>query len=350
MDGWLLSQDSKTFFMPISAATTVEGVPRQRMAKEIIKKGQFHKQSTGQNFKVDDELLDNWVTQFKSMKEHGIEVPIPNMHKNAGNPKENMGYVTELVRSGDSLYMTCDIIGEKAIEAAAKSDVSIHAIPKISITGKSFDRPIQNVAMCTDPVVNGLGGFFPIAASYEKENGTMTPEQRAEIVKTLGITEEVTDENFSGLCLSAIATRDKSAIDKLAIAEAAQKAVEQKLVEIKASSSDEKPKPDATVVDLAKDNIGLMLSGLVKDSKITPAVKDKLAAEFATEEGISLSITTGTLPRVKNLLMILGTNNPVELAKSHSGPQAVLSKGNLDADDNELEADAEARAKEFASA
>ncbi len=155
--------------------TGAGGSAERRYRKELIRVGSYVKVEDGIEFEVTHRTLRHWIGEFARMKANGVRVPIPNGHHNAGNADQNRGYVEALIVDGDALYMECRLIGRDAIQAAERADVSIFVPPQL-VDGKGnvYVQPIEHVALCTDPVVPGLGEFVPLAASRAKERAAGT--------------------------------------------------------------------------------------------------------------------------------------------------------------------------------
>lgn len=336
---WLLSNKLGATFVPFSAAVKdTEGVPRQKFTKGVVKVGKFVKDSTKQQFEVTDELLENVIKQFSRMKANGVKVPMPNMHHNDGNPKENMGYVESFFIKGDELCMTCELIGTEAIEAAAKSDVSIK-IESEWTDGSSnvYDRPCVHVAMVTDPVVTGLGEFVAIAASMRGKKMDFEA-----IKKALGIDEAMTEENAQALILSA-GEKHTAKVKELE-GKVSELGKEKETIEASLKDRDKKPVPDKTLVMLSQDNLDLKLKALVEGAKLTPAAKDKFVAEFGTTEAITLSLQADRAETVGKFIEILLINDPVKLKEISAAQVTTLSHSvHDDKDDKMLEDDADKR-------
>ncbi len=143
----------------------VAGQPVRRFLKELIKAGHYVKEADGLEFDVTPMLLEHWAATFARMRANGLNVPVPSGHTHDG--AANRGWVRHLFRAGDSLYGVVDLVGD-GIPMAATNDVSIYAVPEFTDGhGNRYRWPILHVALCTDPVVPGLGGFLPIAAAID---------------------------------------------------------------------------------------------------------------------------------------------------------------------------------------
>ena len=149
----------------VAKGRTVAGQPVRRFLKELIKAGHYVKESDGLEFNVTPALLEHWAATFARMRANGLNVPVPSGHTHDG--AANRGWVRHLFRAGDSLYGVVDLVGD-GIPMAATNDVSIYAVPEFTDGhGNRYQWPILHVALCTDPVVPGLGGFLPIAAALD---------------------------------------------------------------------------------------------------------------------------------------------------------------------------------------
>ncbi len=201
-------------FVAAGAPEAIDGVPRRRYLKELIRVGQYVKASEDLEFTVTPATLDNWVTQFRAMRKAGVRVPIPASHDGADDPDATRGWVDDMFVQGDSLYMSCTLVGDDAIVAAARNDVSIFSPHEfIDGAGNRYKRPIMHVALCPDPVVPGLGAFIPLAASLRLQRSQKMLELIQKIAAALGISEEVTEENAEQLLvpvLNALIARAKA--------------------------------------------------------------------------------------------------------------------------------------------
>ena len=147
------------------------GVPVYRFKKQIIRCGNFTT-ADGQPFEVTSKTLKLWLSDWHSMKSHGVPVPVPNRHDATG-ADENHGFVTDMALSkdGNGLDATIELYGEDAPKLAASNHCSIYADPGEDGRGwedgdgNRYRWPIRHVALTPDPRITGLEGFIPIAAS-----------------------------------------------------------------------------------------------------------------------------------------------------------------------------------------
>lgn len=333
----ILYPDTRLSFSPTSATVQGDdGVPRRKFRKDLIKTGTYVKDSEGIEFQITSDTLRHWVQQFSQMKANGVKVPIPSGHKNAGDADKNRGYVEDIFIVGDMLVMSCEMIGKEGIEAAAKSDVSIYSPEDLKDGhGTVYERPIEHVALCTDPVVPGLGEFIPLAASQSAKGKAMDLKKIKEV---FNIEEDLTPENVEALVLSKHADTVKT-LEELG--------AKLKVLEVSLEKKDG-PKPDPQLVSLSSDNRKMKLEGLVAAGRITPAVLAKLSKLYVDHIPVALSLSNGTANQFDLVFEALKENDPVVL-KEMTGKQVTLSAldNPVEGDKpNMLVADAERRAKE----
>lgn len=154
-------------------------MPTKRFRKEIIKVGDYYKPADNLSFTVTPRTLEHWTKQFERMKAAGVKVPIPAGHEHAGDPEFNYGFVSGLGIDGDRLIADCTLHGQDAIDAAARNDVSIYAVPEyVDGLGNRYEWPIVHLAICPDPLIPGLGPFEALAASRGPGDGAVVQRAR----------------------------------------------------------------------------------------------------------------------------------------------------------------------------
>ena len=348
-------------FLPIACAETVNGSPRRRFAKELIRVGKYVKDLDGDRrmeFEVTADSLKNWVAQFSRMRQNGVKVPIPELHQDADweakaraedEGSNNRGWVDEMFVDGGSLMMACTLIGDDALNAAQRNDVSIHSPPRfVDGKGVEYVRPITHVAITPKPLIPGLGEFIPIAAS---RSGTMLKVLQ-KIAKQLGIEGELTEENAEGKISSAITALKKKSADVKASNEddtdTGVKPGEGK------PDGDGKPKQaDPVLVKIAADRNRMKLDQLVAASKITPAVRDDLVKRWIGDgntDVLAASLASGDDGSAfDGLCDALEKNDPVKL-KEQTGPQTLELGGGNPGGDQTKESPIVASAKRMAEA
>lgn len=355
--------DNASRFQASSSPIMVEGTPRQHFRKEIIPVGEFYKDSEDRGFNVTKDVIEHWRDTFRRMVDNGVEVTLPSTHGGVGDPDKNRGYardmfIAENKQGGQSLFMDAEMIGQDAIDAAARSDVSINVEDKLIDCKKNeYELPITHVALCTDPVVTGMEGFVPIAASRKRKNAM----DFKKLAKELGITGDLTDANANELILSAFKAQAKPVDEiKTVLSLSADvkpgdlaKTIGDKFKGLrdqlaKAKPSDEAP-PSTEVMRLSRENQEMKMDAMVAESIITPATKASFVDLFLEDEPLSLSLSSkATGPTLSQVLKIVGDNDPVELSKHRSKAQvASLENPNNGGDAGKaLIADAERRKKE----
>lgn len=134
-----------------------------------------------------------------------------------------------------------------------------------------------------------------------------------EIKKTLGIKEDITDENAQSLILSLWNTSQEEL-----------SSVKTELNSLKAMKDKAPDEPDPTLLNLAAENREMKLSALVAASRITPAVKDKLSDAFIGKDNMKLSASLKGLSEdsFDSVVKILAENDPIGI-KEKSGAQVL---------------------------
>jgi len=319
----------------LSGEQEKDGVPIGRYRKVVIREGEFTKDSDGVEFEVTADTNKHWALVFSQMKEAGIRVPVPDGHTT--DPKKNRGWLVDLFVDDEELISVIDILGEDHALVAARSDVSLY-VPATFVDGegREWKRPITHVALCTDPVIPGLGQFVPMAASFLVMKGNEM--EWKELQEGLGIEEEMTDENAQELILAAF----KITVKEKDVALSAKKTAEDAL-KLSATGDD----PDPIIVKLAAENLTMKFDGLVSAGRATPATRDELVKTFIGDDNaaLALSLKKGVATTVADaVIKALMENDPVQL-KEQTGPQ-LLELSHVDkSGDGVLVADAKARAK-----
>ncbi len=385
--GFILSNTTKQA-VACSGSGELAGQPSRKFRKELIRTGNYVKPSAGLAFSVDRSALDHWVETFSTMRANGVDVTVPVGHTT--DAEANRGYVRDLFRDGDSLVGIIELVGEDAIRLAGRSDVSIYSPPEYTDgKGNRYVRPITHVALVTNPVVPGLKGFEALAASFGdagsqdpivlvfQEDPTM-PDQLTTTPPPAGANDGTLDPRaelkkaFRSKILKAI---DDESLDMKATLKAVgdllrtQEAILKKLEGMDAGTPEPTESVEATVVpvaaslgrdklviELAADNRRMKLDALVAKGKITPAVRDKLAAQFIgpNNEALALDLSSAGNTRFDGIVAALAENETIPLGEKTRAQLAsgaiVLSNGLDKPGKNALLANAEQRAAAAAAA
>jgi len=256
-----------------------------RFKKELIKVGNYIKESTGQKIDVALDTLKHWVREFDRWTAAGNRLPIPLGHERANQPEANRGWVTSMFIEGNSLYGVLELSDESL---AKTTDVSICVNPELTDgKGIKYNNVISHVALTTQPVVGGLSGFQTLSLSLTGEN---TMEFLKKLAEKLGLKD---------------ATED-----------AVMLALDKKIVPPQ-EDNDSNP-----LVMLFSENRVNKLNTLVKGGIITPAVKDAIIAKYVTPESIALELNNGVKDDFDFICKILMENRPVKL-EAISGVQSL---------------------------
>lgn len=333
-NGCVIVTDTTPFLL-LAAQRTEGGQPVKRFRKELIRTGTY-RTADSVHFTVDTEALDNWALQFARMSGNGVKVPVPSGHNTA--PDANRGWMVDIFREDDSLFGIVDLVGEDAIKMAGRSDVSLYSPAHLDDgKGNSYKWPITHVALCTDPVIPGLEGFVPLAASLGKTpvnvpvftayKETPVSFEFKKIQKALGIEETLTEANAD----KAIVASFSGVTEKIGTLMKEVMHLKSDLVKAKAAKPGE-PKPnevDPELLRLSRENHSMRLEGLVAGGRITPAVRDKLSAAFIGEDGaaLKLSLSSGSNKTFDLVLAALADNDPVKLGEKTGGQVLSLSGG-----------------------
>lgn len=346
----------------ISALFAVDNVPTQRFLKDMVSVGIYTHPEHKWKLDVTPERLSKWLAAYRKMRENGIDVEIPLDHSRSA--ADNLGYVVDMLikpnANGDlTIWGIHEIRGQKSLEIIERNrNVSV-AIEKDYVDGKSnkYGEAIVHSSVVQGPIVPGQGEFISIAASREGKDTEQIPvfylerekimdkETLLKLKALLGEDDDSTEENIVSRLEAAIKAgkESKEALD------AAQKEVKKlsglvKAVEKKTAGGTE-VKIDPNLAEQMGSTAEQQLSLLVQAGKITPAVKDKLAAGLIGETGkrnlIALSLGENSSPSVLTVVVdALKENDLVKLGEQ-TGAQ-VLQRQAPDDDDTKKKADKEA--------
>ena len=248
--------------------------------KEVIKIGNYIHPATKKTFEVTVNLLNHWVATFNRWIGAGNHVPIPLGHSKVNNPEDNAGWVTALAVEDGSLFGIMELNDPKL---SLTTDVSLCVDNEVADgKGNKYTNIITHIALCTDPVIAGLGKFMKLSLS----KGETNMEFLKKIGKALGLKDEESTE------------------------EAVMLALEAKKPEKKVELTQDVTDP---VVKLVSENRELKLSNLVKAGLITPAVKDVIVAKYVETKALTLSMASKVEDGFDVLYEVLKQNRPIAL-------------------------------------
>ena len=308
MDNYILQLQT-----PKSKILSFDGL-MPKFRKELIKVGNYIKDSTSQSFTVAQDTLNHWVKTFDLWLANGNKVSIPNSHNEAGNAVENQGWVTRLYVEGQSLFGEMELLNP---ELALTSDVSIY-VPEEVVDGKGikYSWPITHIALTTCPVIPGLESFEKL----ELSKGDAKMNVLKTVSTKLGLSgDKATEANVL------------LALDKLL--------VPAKIPAKEVTATDINP----AVTKLVSENREIKLSGLVKAGLITPACKDVIVAKYVEGKAVALELSQKQDDGAFDFLYdILAKNDPVAL-KEKTGVQSLELANTAANKPNPIQADVNKR-------
>lgn len=285
--------------------TEVDGQKVKYYRKEVMKVGEYVHPKKGYSFSVDQDRMDKWVENFRRYTSNGNKPFIPCKHQRF-NAKDNFGYVVGLDRQGDSLYATMQLIGDDAHKAATRNNVSIYVEGDVKDgQNTKYDELIEHIAIVPNPVVPGLSGFVPIAASSGLDANDEVPvftiaaakdtdmewtkEQIAAVRKFLGVDDKVAADKLPGLFVEKLGDKAPT-LEKLMLSNdkvdemttelktTKEKLTEanRKVVELSNDDQDEDPR----VVNLLSKSIDSAKKTAIAAGAVTKAVADKIDTMF----------------------------------------------------------------------
>ena len=287
-------------------------VPKKRYRKNILKVGKFAKMTEDGKKEMEFELTQDNLTSIAAestqMLADGHRIPVPLGHTQEED--KNQGYVDKFGVEGDYLFMEAEAVGKEAIENFEQSDCSCYIPPKYKDSeGREYTRPIRHVALTQYPVIVGLGKFEAIAASLvpvRKEE----PMKFDKIQAALSLSETLTEENAETLILGGIG-------------QLVEKAKAAGTTEDPLAAAKEALKSMPGIIPGLKNARETKLQGLVLAQKISPAVKDKLAEMFTSEDSLVLSTTVKEGESEFDKLCLILSENTVVKTGEETGVQTL---------------------------
>lgn len=350
----LLTHTVEAGAVAISSPIIQDGMPRQRFKKELIRAGRYVPAQSDKKFLVTVDLLRHWEQTFNEMKKAGITIPVPAGH--TSDAESTMGHVVEMFVEESSLFGILEMIGADGIATAIRNDVSVFSPPEWrGGDGHVYKRPILHVALTPYPVVPGLKGFETIAASLMETDMDWKKVQKAFAIDAA---TELTDASAEELLLGAAKTRAeklKTLTDEIARLKkeiaALKLSHDEALEKGEGENKEDKPKKiDPVLASLVVENRQMKINRLAEMNAIAPVVAKDLAAIFAQEDGLTMSLAPGN-DLFDKLLVALEKNTALlKLTKEQTGPQllALSQMTNDEATDiqKQVIVDAENKAKE----
>lgn len=306
---------------------------KNRFRKELIYVGDFTIPREGEEplrFSVDKAMLDHWVTTFAEMKADGIDVPAPKEHTT--DPELRRGTMVDIElaindKGLDAVFGIFEFKDESAEQLAKSTNVSVFVPPVFEQNDKTYVRPIRHVALTDYPAIPGLEKFEAVAASLVPFKEPIEMSVMSDLAGKLGINVEDEDK-AAGLIVETV----KSLRTKITELEKAVKENPPKKKE------EDRPKIAASLLTLGRESRQHKLAALVDAGKILPAVKDKLAIQYCSDETIAASLADGAAPDGFDATIAALCENDAVISLSEKTGAQVLKD-----EDNPLLKDAENR-------
>jgi len=321
------------------------GVATKRFRKDLITEGVYRHPKEGWTLDTTPERMARWVKAFRAMTAAGIKVPLPAGH--SYDPRDGQGFAVEMSveknAAGKSvLFGVLEFVGDDAISLAYRTQqVSISINPDFTDgTGRHFGEVIEHVALTGYPVVPGQQDFKAIAASLvlaDEDTNTkethMTPEQLAKLKELLGLTEDLTAENFMDVLAAKIKEMAAAAAD-----------LKTKLDEAATAAEDATPPVDPELIDDRAESADEQIDSLVDTGKVVPAVAAALKLALVGEKGkrlaFCLSRRLSQTPEsiAKGVINALKLNDPVTLGEQTRSQAMALSRQTPGEDETKADA------------
>lgn len=342
---------------PVGAQRVAGGIPTQRFVKRLIYDGQFVKESDARGFVVSRDCIEHWAKTHAAMRANGTTVRIPNKHcKNPmpDNPNDTHGVVvdmfTEETKVKDEphlcLSMVCEITGTDSIAAAMKNDVSVFSPREwTDSAGNKYVRPITHVAMVPDPLIQGLGGFIPLAASQNRK------EKRMDVFKTLqkklGLDDELTEENVVEIVFAQHEALVKERDTLVADAGKNEDDTDDDKTKKAAKDADPLKVVNPALLRLSMKDRRRDFEDLVTGGNITPASCAEFVKTHVTDEAVAASLSAGEVGQKAHDTLIASLKQNVAIKTGEKTNRQVLEDSLKGADgkgDNAVIANAKALA------
>jgi hypothetical protein len=328
--------------------------------KELIYAGELTLQDhNGKRFsrRIERAMLEHWAKTDNALIANGNEVPLPVGHTK--DPAAKKGTIIKLAveknsRGGDALFAYGRFNDAEAAKAYGKAQVSIWVDPKhVDGAGNEYVSPIRHVALTDYPIIPKLDKFEAMPAiAASLLSPPVTPKESdmniRELAKKVGV--KLTDEEKDEAISEKLAAHVEGMSTRLSEFEKAKAKADKET----AKETEPPKKIAAGLLGILRDNRELKLAGLVKDCKITPAVKDELAKQFCSDDALSLALADDGSTKADGfdtVLSALTKNEAVISMKEKTGAQTLGELSLADeslkksGDESPLVKNAEARAK-----
>ncbi len=316
--------------------------------KELIYVGEFETED-GDKFSITEDRLKHWQKQVTDFDAKGIDIPLPVDH--TVDPEKRRGKLLSAEVKPDSkgrsaLFGKIEFRDQKAADDFADTQVSIYSPP----SERGYEWPITHVALTDYPVVTGMDGFKPIAASLVGAKKMTKPVafSLASLVESLGLPVAGKDDAELEVVLRGKITEMTTQLAALA----------EEIKKLKDGGGEEKPgdvKPPEetpamaaslkTTALLLGKNRRLEIKQLV-GTKLTPAAAKVAESKYCDDKALALSVR-GTEDGFDTWLATVQANDDVLKLGEKTGAQRPITLGKTggagDAWADSVDADAKAR-------
>lgn len=319
----MLNVDANLFICPQDADVLQFADQPLVFEKEHAYVGEFVMNAGKPNerkFELTEESIIHMAKEGQRYIDNGNLSTLPLEHTT--DPEKNRGKNTKWYAKHDSkgrlgLFSITEFRDEESAKLAKSTQTSIYAPPTYTDgKGVQYTYPVRHVALTTVPVIPGLDGFTPIAASLvqpiKKEDSSMAMKDLAGKIG-LQLSEEVIKDDAKAA--------DAIALEFSQLSES-KKTVEKEFADYKlANPAKTSPvKVSKAQVAMLKENRELKLSQLVESGRITPAVKKNLEAVFCGDKGLELCLSEDREDNFNEIISALKENDPIKLSEN-TGPQ-----------------------------
>ena len=268
------------------------------------------------DFELTDADLALMATESQRYIDNGNQCNLPTKHTedSEANRGHNVKWYTKTDSKGRlGLFSQTKFRDAEAAKLAKTAQTSLYCPPKFEDGAKNeYVRPIRHVALTDYPVIPGLDGFTPIAASLVIDS----PEDKEVSMSIQTLAANV------GLKLSdEVLADEKAVIEALELSFKEAQAVATELSDYKKLNP---PKADPirvskAQINMMRENRELKLSQLV-GVNILPCVKTKLEAIFCGDATLTLSLSEDVEDNFDEVLEALKENDSLKLSEL-TGPQ-----------------------------
>ena len=337
--------------------TADDQTTKRRYTKDLIRVGKFSHPIEDWVLDVTADRLAKWLASFKKMRENGVDVEVLADHAESGTRADSIrGYMVDAFIEGETLVGVLEMSGEKGIDLAETvKNVSVEIQdPFTDGEGNKYGEVIAAVAIVEKPIVSGQQPFrraasmaatgdIPVFLDDEPEpieDGDMDKKLLSAIKALSGNENEVTEDNAAKV-LEAFGTWKKKQVAEL-------KTVKASLAELKTKATGDMPEVDEDVLEDLAETRTTELNQLVREGRILPVVRDKIAAALvgASGERVKFALSTKVskafgfpTPLARLIIDALKLNDPVTLGEKTKGQHLALVRDDPDGTEPSLDPD-----------